>query len=226
MNDKLLIFFIIGLFCFTFVNADFGIYEINNNLNVRSISNGSSLNISVYYPNSTVLINNQPMTQLNGNVYNYTLTVPNIWGEYKYNYCNTDGTSCKEESFHANLRGEKISNIGEGLAWLLFIIAIIGNITFLILIMVKLVTAQETIFGVLSAWGFYLLMIIVNYQSGLMTTSYIFDLSDLFITIFTWSNGVLPVISLVVTMFIKGTQKKKPIPVDEITGRTPFGRYI
>ncbi len=121
--------------------------------------------------------------------------------------------------------GETTGEIVEGLIWFLFILAVLGNITMLILILVKLVTVRETIFGVLAAWAFYVLMIIVNYQSGLMTTTFIYDISGFVITILTWSNGVLPAISLVVTMFFKGMQKKKPIGINELTGRSPLGRY-
>lgn len=118
--------------------------------------------------------------------------------------------------------GETTGDIVEGLIWLLFILAVLGNISFLVLTLVKLSTVSETIFGILTSWAFLVLMIIVNFQSGLMTTTFIGTLSGFFITILIWSNGVLPLISLVITMFVKGTQKKKPLSVQELTGRSPF----
>ena len=109
--------------------------------------------------------------------------------------------------------------------WILFIICIVGNITLLILILVKLATTNETIFGVLMAWGFYTLLLITNFLGGYLVTTYIENITDLFLTIFVWSNVVLPVISLVVTMFVKGTKKKKPVGINEITGPSPLRRF-
>jgi len=118
--------------------------------------------------------------------------------------------------------GETTGDFMETLIWFLFIAAVMGNLIFFILILVKLVTTNETVFGVLSAWGFYILMLVVNYQSGFLTTRYITTLSEVFLNLMRWSNVVLPIISLVITMFVKGTKQKRPIGVEEFTGKNPL----
>lgn len=137
--------------------------------------------------------------------------------------CNTTGEiGGVYQTVSITRTGETTSNIIEGLTWFLFVVSIIGNTIFLVLILVKLVTVKETVFGLLEAWAFYLLLLIVNYMGGFMTSDFIASRTDFLITILTWTNGVLPAISLAVTMMIKGTQKKKPISVNEFTGKTPF----
>ena len=109
--------------------------------------------------------------------------------------------------------------------YLLFIISTIGLFTTFILTLAKLVTFRETIFGILTTWGFVVLNMIVNYLGKeFLLRTFVDDITGTFITITIWSNGVLPVISLIVTMFVVSTQKKKPIGVEELTGgRRLFG---
>lgn len=141
-------------------------------------------------------------------------------------YCNSTSVGGYDDGIvYITQSGYKASTSLEIFIWILFIIGVVGNLIVLILILVKLATTKETIFGVLNAWGLYLLLIITNFLSGFLTYTYITTTTDLLLTILVWSNGVLPLISLFITMFIKGTQKKRPIGINELTGQAPFGRF-
>lgn len=65
----------------------------------------SNVNITILYPNSTTLINNQPMTS-NGYYANFSL-IPPINGEYNYFY--SDGINSSEGNFITSPTGQTVS---------------------------------------------------------------------------------------------------------------------
>jgi hypothetical protein len=229
MNNRIFIFFVGVLMLISFIS---GSLTISTNVG-ESITPNFILNVTAV--NSTNFINdlscNILLTSVNGSVefqnISTTSLIQNLTnlnvGTDKLNIvCWTDTeTGIYDKEISVTKTGEIAGEMVTMLIWLLFIIAIIGNLTFFILTITKLALVQETIFGVLTTWGFYLLMIIVSFLSGLMPLSFIGNISDFFLTILVWSNGVLPLLSLIITMFIKGTQKKKPLSVGDLTG----GRY-
>ena len=83
----------------------------------------------------------------------------------------------------------------------------------------KLITASETIYGVLSSWLFIVLMLISIYLNNYLLDSYASSLSNTFLDISIWTNGVLPVIGLIVSMIYKGFNKKRPPSIQDVSGR-------
>jgi hypothetical protein len=102
---------------------------------------------------------------------------------------------------------------------LLFIVATILLFYTLFLTIAKLVTADETVYDVLLAWGSFILLIIVNHLTAhYLEDVYIYNLTETFISITPWTNVVLPLVAFIITLFIKSTQKKRPMSVQEIGG--------
>ena len=165
--------------------------------------------------------------------YDYEFSVIPITrkGEYSYKVWCNESTSLVggfyEKSFYVTASGQAPAGDTFTLfIYVLFIISSIGLFTTFILTIVKLVTFKETIFGVLTTWGFVILNIIVNYLGKeYLLRTFIEDMSGFFITVTIWSNGVLPLIGLIVTMFIVGTKKKRPLNVEEITGGRRLMQY-
>jgi len=72
-------------------------YKQNSPLEIYLVSNQSSLNISIYYPNGSMAIDNLAMTK-NGFRYNFTFSKTNDQGIYSYNYCDPSGI-CESNYF-------------------------------------------------------------------------------------------------------------------------------
>lgn len=191
-------------------------------------SNCTYNNISrVLYPNNSVAVSEAAMTK-EGTYYYYDLSNASALGEYKvYGYGDLNGeTTVWGYTLYVTKSGEE--NPGDIFIiflYTLFLLATFGIFITLFLTIIKVSLARETVYGVLFSWSFLVLMIFVNYLSkNYITNDFVSSLSGIFITATIWTNGVLPVISLIITMFIKGTQKKKPISPEEITGniRRPY----
>lgn len=213
-------------------NENITLYMTPYQLNGKTYDNSSvDCRVGIVNPDGTRLyLLEQANFTVIGNNDIWTATLPGSFlyetGEYLFNWDCQDGTRGGYFNSHmaVTINGELAGDTMQIFIWVVFITATIGNILLLILILVKLATTRETVFGVLMAWGFYILMIVSSYLGGFLISSYITDLADIFLTIFVWSNGVLPVISLIITMFVKGTKKKSPISIEEMTGRVPFFR--
>lgn len=103
--------------------------------------------------------------------------------------------------------------------YIIFLLAIAGTIIYLFISILNLATFNQTIFGVLAAWSSYLLLILANYLARAYLLDYfIEDITDGFITWAGYPLIIIPLISLVVTMFKKGTDKTKPITPQALTG--------
>lgn len=103
---------------------------------------------------------------------------------------------------------------------LLFIVGVIGLFYTFLITIAKLVTFEITVYNVIMSWGFYILVIIVNHLTAhYVEDVFMFNLTENFITYTPFSNILLPIIALIVTMFVKGTMKKKPLSVQELAGR-------
>lgn len=104
--------------------------------------------------------------------------------------------------------------------YILFIVSLMGCLFYLIMSIFNLATATQTIFGVLSAWTFYLGMILSYYLANNFLLDYFIE--DISISVIKWGGFpliLIPVFSLIWTMFKKGTEKKKPLSPQELTGR-------
>jgi len=104
--------------------------------------------------------------------------------------------------------------------YLLFLTALTGLLSTLLIGIAKLATAETTIYDVAVSWSFYILAIVVYYlaQEYLLRT-FVETITGQLLTLTVWTNGVLPMISLIISMIIKSTQKKRPIGIKEFGGR-------
>lgn len=111
------------------------------------------------------------------------------------------------------------------------LVAAIYTLTFFLLLSIlfvfilnlaKLATTSTTIYDVAISMTVYF-GLLISYQLIIEYSAvpFIIDWLDLIRSIAGWVLVMLPLISFVVTFFVKGTQKKKPLSVQEILG----GRY-
>lgn len=107
--------------------------------------------------------------------------------------------------------------------WILFIIATAGLFITLILNVAKLITAEETIYGVIMSWLFLIFILLVQYLSEYLLENLVYNMSATFLEIAIWTNGIVPGIGLIFTMIIKGIKKKRPLNINELNGRL-YGR--
>jgi hypothetical protein len=72
-------------------SADLGTFQQNSPVEIKTILNTTSVNIStISYPNSTLIISNQAMTK-NGLNFNYTFYNTSKLGTYIYSYFDAEG---------------------------------------------------------------------------------------------------------------------------------------
>lgn len=103
--------------------------------------------------------------------------------------------------------------------WILFIVSSLAAFAVIILTIAKLVTVSETLYGIMCAWGSFLLILITHYIAKYyLVNSYIVDILGPLILPLGFTNVVIPLIGFVVTIFIKSTKKKDPITIEEIGG--------
>jgi hypothetical protein len=101
----------------------------------------------------------------------------------------------------------------------LFILTTLGLFYTLFLGLAKLATSSMTIYDIMISWGFYILLIMVNHLTAhYVEDVFMYNLTDTFLNTTVWTNGVLPVISFIVSYFIRATQKKRPLSVQEVAG--------
>jgi len=96
---KLLLILMLGIVLISFASADLGTYKQGENISVRGSLDATSVYTTIYYPNSSIAINNQAMQNLAGDIWNYSLQDTDTLGRYVYDYCDQAGTNCKENIF-------------------------------------------------------------------------------------------------------------------------------
>lgn len=231
------IFLIFGLIFLVLpiVLATTSTFPVSTALDYRVIcSNNGSIcsspaicNFTLFYPNQTTLINNKLMTNQTS-YHNYTLSANQLasFGEYcGYASCNDAGLK-KDSTFCFKITPNGEPSISDNFLvflYVLFVATIFILIYLLIMNIAKLATYQETVLGVAFSWAIYFSMmveswIIANYS----TSNLLRDNIGVFLTITAFTHVVLPLISLIITMFIKSTQAKRPLSVQEFTG----GKFI
>lgn len=186
------------------------------------------------FANITSVVYMTNSSQLLGEV-----TMTKIKTEYNYSFCGTSGSG----RYLVNGKGDPdgiltpfaydfwVTGNGEDVAsdglkifiYALFIFVSIGLMYSFVMQLAKIAMVSMTIYDVLLSWSFLLLMIIVYYlANSYLIAPYVLNLTSVFIQISVWSNGVLPLITFVITFFVRLTQKKKPLTVQEIRGRSLF----
>jgi len=135
--------------------------------------------------------------------------------------CNTSSQSgFANGAFEVTKSGrEPFTDLGVIFIWSLFILSVLLLFYTFFMTLLKLVTADETVYDVLLAWASYILVIIVNYLAGeYLLRTFVEDISAQLLTLTVWTNGVLPLLAFIITFFIKSTQKKKLISPPELGG--------
>lgn len=164
------------------------------------------------------------------NTYDIEMITPaavhNKKGEYSIKvFCNTSNEAgLYESTYYVTKSGNPpADDIFTTFIYALFIFGSLGLFYTLFLGFAKLATGSETIYDVLVSWCFFILMLIINYlgQEFLIRT-YVEDLSALFISISIWTNGLLPVISFIISVIWRSLKKKKNLSVQELAGRNLY----
>ena len=123
---NILLTLMLGIFLISLASADLGKVKLGENISVRGeISNATSVNVTIYFPNSTIAVYNQPMTNLVGEIYNYSFDNTETLGNYIYDYCNQDGEDCIQNYFEVTVSGRAAPTSGEGTIFLASIIYMI-----------------------------------------------------------------------------------------------------
>jgi hypothetical protein len=170
---------------------------------------------------------------------NYTPIIEQIWdyeyfipasafttkGIYSYKvYCNDSTTGGFVESqFYVTGGGyEPAENILKIFIFMLFIIVLFGSIYFTIINIAKLAMIETTILEVISSWFVYILLLFEYFlaRQFLLTTMIENILGNVYVTI----SGVIllcfiPLVTLILTMIKKSFDKRKPVGIQELTGR-------
>ncbi len=167
---KILLTIIIGIFLISLVYADLGTYKQGEIISVRGNLNASSVNVSIYFPNSSIAVDNQPMTQLKAEIWNYSFSSTNTLGEYIYDYCDQDGRNCRENYFEVTPTGLG-SNIG---FYILVLILSLGLIIFG-------AARNEPVIALLGSFGLYFLGLYILFNG-------IVGVKDL---VTTWALGII-----------------------------------
>jgi len=88
---KLMLILILSVLMISFTSAFLGTIKENECVNIKTILNTTSVNISsISYPNSTIIITEQPMTKV-GHTFNYSFCNTNTIGIYIYDYYDSEG---------------------------------------------------------------------------------------------------------------------------------------
>jgi len=200
------------------------IFNASNGVSIYGAGKSCYLHIYNEFNSGNHVYENDTGAIIEGYDYEFSIpsTVLTTKGAYSYKvFCNDSSYGgFYEKPFYVTNSGHApADSLLTTIIYLLFIISTIGLLGTFILTLAKLVTFKETIFGVLTTWGFVLLNIITNYLGREYLLRYfIEDMTSFLMTITIWSNGVLPLISLIITMFVLGTKKKRPLTVEEMTG--------
>lgn len=177
-------------------------------------------------PNGSSILGETAMSG-SGSVYTYTLTTASEFGEYRVNGIgDLNGTNTVwSYSFFITPNGEELK--GENFMiflYLAFFLVLFGSLYFMIINIAKLASTSETVFGLATSWSIYFALIlcywlVINYStSSFLRTNIIWPVS-----IFGFSNFLLPLISLFVAIFKRSIDKKAPLSVAELTGRRMLG---
>ena len=136
MEKKLIFALLFALLLFPLVSSDnLGTFKQYDNVTVRANLEASFVNVTIYYPNSSVAVENQSMQNVFGNIWNYNFSNTNTLGVYGFDYCDENGNNCSANTFELTGTGFPFtvatSIIYVGLLFLLAFFFTIGGISWL-----------------------------------------------------------------------------------------------
>lgn len=197
-----------------------GNFELNSCVQLKqTCANCTYVSVTrVAYPNSSIDFSNY---------INMTKTA----STYYHDYCNTSLVGTYIVDWEADPNGiTTVGNydffVGEPsgdnikiFIYLIFIILTFGLIFLFIMNLAKLATVSTTIFDVALSFSIYFILLMTYWLSqNYLVNSFINDHITLYISMTTFSAVLLPLISLFITIFVKATQKKSNLSVQELTG--------
>jgi len=104
--------------------------------------------------------------------------------------------------------------------YMMFIILLCGLLSLFIINVAKLATASTTVYDVAYNWAFYSALIINYYLAqAYLIDSFIVNNATVYLGILGFTAGILPMISLFISIFVQSAKKKRLLTVDELTGR-------
>lgn len=212
--------------------------DITFNFHVFNISNGvpiddslTSCFIHIYIsqgeqeyefevPHSITNVNNE--WEINIDKGNFTSL-----GDYAYIIQCNSTTLGGFESVAFKITNSGLSPAGDNFQifiYALFIFAVAFLLMRLILTLVNLATASETVYSLLLSWVSFIILLITNYLgNAYLLLPLVDDVTGKLLIAFAFTNVVLPFISLIITMIKKSFEKKAPLSPQEITGRLRYG---
>jgi hypothetical protein len=126
MENKVIPLIVLLILFLPIVSANLGTFKQNSCVDIKTILNTSSTNISsISYPNSSIAVTNKIMTK-NGLTFNYTFCNINEIGNYIYDYSDAEGNVYVND-FEVTYNGE--SNTPEKVyIYIIGLLALIGMI--------------------------------------------------------------------------------------------------
>lgn len=126
------VFFISCASATLYYDGRLGVFPQDSCVNVRGELNETGANVSIYYPNSTLVHFNQPMANMRGDIWNYSFCNTSTLGEYMYEYCDLLGYDCRENTFEITYAGLEVTE-GQAIIYtaLLLLLIFFFIITFL-----------------------------------------------------------------------------------------------
>lgn len=233
---KIFLIFFVSLFLLSLISAtqeSLGTFKAGENIQIIQLCGTCTYNnitSLIYNPTSTTILSSVAMIQT-GSQYSYILNGTNtteMFGTYIVNGIGdlNGNPQSWAVTFEITPNGQQSPGDNFNLfIYILFGFVFFFSFFFMILNIAKLATASETIFGLALSWCVYFLMlfnswIIVNYS----VSSFLRDNISWVIASFGFTNFLLPLISMFISFFKRGTEKRRPLNVQELTGRG-FMRY-
>lgn len=202
---------------------EFEIHVIND---TKLINSGVTCNLHIYDKtnNGGHEYINTSNTVTNGYDIEMT-TAPTVHlnkGEYSFKaFCNTSGQAgIYEKTYYVTNTGNPpADDFFTAIIYLLFIISTLGLFYIFLITLTKLAIGAVTVYDVIISWASYILLIFVNYLAmDYLLRTYLENLTNTFLTITVWTNGVFPAIAFAISLIIRALQKKKPLTIQEISG--------
>lgn len=161
MQTKLISLIVLSIFLISFVSSSLGTYKRGDCVNIRTILNSSSVNIStISTPNSIVVISNQIMTK-QGQTFNYTFCNTSNLGTYIYDYFDSNG-DVYVNSFEITTSGREAITSGESNTLLISIVIMLIISIFFLIVGFKMENLAGKI--ILTGTGIILLLAIFLYS--------------------------------------------------------------
>lgn len=181
--------------------------------------------LSLNYPNKTLFVDDTIMTYDSSGYFKYNIDGKYIteMGTYYGSIRCDNGADYGFSTFTIDITPNGEERRGD--VMFIFIYSLFGVILFIMMFLMimniaKLATFSTTIYNVATCWGIYFVMIFLRWLIfEYITGGFIRDNIDLILTITAFTHVVLPILALVITIFVKSTQKGKPLGVEEMVGR-------